>query len=297
MKIIIRIIFIFYCCSVFGQQEKITEKYKKYSTLLAKGVVEMNSLNYTKAISYFDSASIEFPYFHKPYFQSVICAAQTDNYQVAYDYAVKTVLTGIKLGIIPEALGKFSNTALYKQFLQKEDSLYNTAIQQHDTLFCNPLITLYNIDQNNIGKSKNQRDTTVFHQFVELCQKYGFPTCKNVGMELYRKAVLITHNSAMYGYPDSEDWKKLIQIISKEEKRGHIEPGILCGLEDIYLYENNLPVKYGTWFRLRQYYPNMKFPSLDEINRNRDQVGIESFELYLAIIGVELVDALKEIEM
>ena len=167
-------------------------KHIEYNTCLLNGRYAMKNKNYEQAIAYFDSANLVFPHFHKPYFEAVICAARLNDYEKAYQYAVKMILTGSHFSITPVMLGEFCNTDYYRQLKTQEDSLYQVGMQKRDTAFANAVLRLCHKNQS-IGV---RRDTTTFYEFVALClEKKAFPSYLNVGTDAYREALALLHNS------------------------------------------------------------------------------------------------------
>ncbi len=285
------------CCYAksFSQPTEMLKKHHRYNNCIFRTEAAMRAENYATGKLYSDSAQAIFPFFHKPYFELEICNAGLGDYQAAYDHAVKMASMGMYSEIPADVLGDFATTGLYKKFLREEDSLVNSAIKKYDTAFCNPLKRLLDAHQADFNKLASQRDTTIFHQLVTLCEKYGFPTYFNAGIGLYRKFASSLPNF-FKGYPYSEDWQKIIALYEKELASGRVESGYFGGMEDLYLYEQGKTVKYGVWVHWMDYYKDMKFPSLEELNKNRKEVGLGDFELWVSCLGYDLNAVLKDME-
>ena len=263
-----------------------TDKHVQYNTYFLKGKCAIKNGNYSQATAYFDSASLVFPYFHKPYFEAVICASKLNDYEKAYQYAVKMILTGCHFSIISiETLGEFYNTDYYKLLKIQEDSLYQFSMQKRDTAFANAVIQLYNKNQSK-GVSK---DTTTFHDFVALCvEKEAFPSYLNVGTEVYRKAYALIYNSYWYSnYPDTEDWQKLLKLMQYEFLSGGIEAHLIALFEETYCRNNNLPLRYGIFSNLFNPSDYMYLP-IEELNKNRKEAGLAPIELDAILWDVNL---------
>ena len=270
---------------VYSQTNEQINKHIQYNTYLSKGRYAMKNENYSQAIAYFDSASLVFPHFHKPYFEVVVCTSRLNDYEKAYLYAVKMILTGSPFCITPETLGEFCNTDYYKQLKVQEDSLYQYSMQKRDTAFANAVIQLFHKNQL-IGLRK---DTTTFYEFVALCvQKNAFPSYLNVGTDAYRYAFALLYNSFWHSnYPDSDDWKNLLSLIHRDFLLGGIEASLIAQLEDTYYRNNNLPLRYGTFSNI--YNPNNDiYPSIEELNKNRIEAGLEPFELEAILWNIDL---------
>ncbi len=299
MKIVLKISMLsLYLClfnsgnKSFAQIEKGRQKYRTYSTYYFKGCGEMSREDYLKAILYFDSASVVCPYFHKPYYENIFCYARLNNYQAAYDNCVKMTMTGIRFPIAHDVLGGFKDSDLFKKFLKEEDSIYNSAMRRYDAQYCNRLAQIINLRESTcqLRPIKGEKDTSsYFHQFALLCKQNDFPTPNTVGVGLYRDAIGICENSMMYGYSDSEDWQIVLAGFNKEVESCQVELDFIYMLEDVYLYEQGKPVKYGFWATSKMF-PDMKFPSISEMNKNRREAGFADFELYLGSMGEEKLD-------
>jgi hypothetical protein len=257
--------------------------HSQYNTLFLNGKIAMKNGDYIQAITYFDSASFLFPHFHKPYFEAVICATQLGDYEKAYNIAVKMILTGSSFSISQEVLGGFCETDYYKLLKSKEDSLYKLSMQERDTAFANAIFELYRMNQ-----SKGiQKDTITFYKFIDICeQKKVFPSYLNVGTDAYRKAFWLLKNSYWHsGYPKSKEWLKLLPLITNEFMSGGIEAYVLPEFEDAYRSNNNIPLKYGIF---SMDYQNDTFLPIENLNKNRKEVGLAPFELDAKCLDINL---------
>lgn len=273
---------------VYSQINEHTE----YNTYFLNGEYAMrDKKNYGQAITYFDSASLVFSHFHKPYFEVVICASKLNDYEKAYQYAVKMILTGSHFNITQAVLGEFCNTDYYRQLKAQEDSLYQVGMQKRDTAFANAVLRLCHKNQS-IGLRK---DTTTFYEFVALCsEKKAFPSYLNVGAEAYREALALLHNSYWHSnYPDSEHWQRLLELMHHEFISGGIEAYILPQYEDAYCRNNNLPLRYG--ILSNEISAHDIYPSIEELNKNRKSAGLASIELEAMLLNIDLNHLLRKI--
>ena len=261
-------------------------KHVQYDAYLLNGIYEMENKNYLQAIAYYDSASFLFPHFHKPHYFVVCCASQLHDYEKAYQSAIKMILTGCHLDIIlQDDLGEFCHTNYFKQLKTQSDSLYLAGMQKRDTMFANAVLRLCKKNQS-IGIRK---DTATFYEFVALCvEKGAFPSCFNVGAEIYRNAFVLLSNSLWHSnYPNSEDWQKMLKLIRNEFLSDGIETrwSPLIWFEDAYCRINNIPLRYGIFGVLQE---NDIYPAIEELNKNRKEAGLAPIELEAKAMNIDL---------
>ena len=285
------LLLVFYVCSFLNVVYSQTDKHIQYNTYFLNGEYAMKNKDYLEAIVYYDSASFVFPHFHKPYFHVVFCASQLNDYEKAYQSAVKMILTGVHLDAIPqENMGEFCNTDYYKQLKRQDDFLYQTGMQMRDTLFANAVLQLCKKHQS----TGVRKDTATFHEFVALCiKKAAFPSCLNVGTEAYRNAFVLLYNSLWHSnYPDSEDWQKLLKLMRNEFLSNGIESYWIAQFEDIYCSNNNIPLRYSILFN--DFKQNNIYPTIEELNNNRKKAGLPPIELEAKILNIDLYNLLNK---
>ena len=131
---------------VYSQNDHIKD-HVKYNTYFWLAQIEMKNQNYKQAICYFDSASMIFPHFHKPYYESGVCAAFIGNFNEASSCFEKMISTGTPFTISTSYLNEFSSSSYYINLIQKSDSLYTIALQAFDLKFAEALDSVCSVSK------------------------------------------------------------------------------------------------------------------------------------------------------
>lgn len=256
-------------------QSNYIQQHTQYNTYLLLGEEEINSGNYQEAILYFDSARSLFPDFHKPYWLLASYSIFEENDSIPYSYFIKMINTGCaySTAINFDEQWSYTKSSYHQDLLQMEDSLYNLAMQRFDSNFVEAIEKVIKMKRESCYRP-GALDTTVLHEFIRICKQYNaFPSCKNVGSDLYRKAYSLLIANSLYGYdPNATIWKDIYTFMRTEFLKGGIEASKLLLLEDIDCYHRNLPQKYG--LLLPYNFSDAIYPSLSTINENRRNNGL-----------------------
>lgn len=277
--IFVRILLLFFLSYsiVYGQNEYVV-KTLHYNTLMINGINQMSKHDFNNAILYFDSAAFIFPYYHKPYFQLILCYNNIGDTLNTYKSAIKMCQTTTKLEVInSEYLVPFKNTNLYSQYLLNQDSIYNQAIHKFDSNFVYEIQNL--VEFKKCRMKLGFKDTLVLNNLIQICFKYNaFPSALNVGSYLYRKTInTIVENSLFWYNPEDSLWKEIKQYIDIEYQKGGIESSFYATIEDIDSYYRTKTVKYGTLNK--ENFPDARFLTSTETNQNRKKIGLYPIEL------------------
>jgi hypothetical protein len=258
-------------------QNSLIEKTLHYNTLMSEGVQKMSNNEWENAIQYFDSAATIFPYYHKPFFQLILCYNTLNDTLNTFISAVKMCQTTTKLDVINQVyLDPLINTQLYQYYIQIQDSIYNQAINKFDSNF---VFDIQNLLEFKKSRMKLRfKDTVALNRLLQICFKYNaFPSALNVGSNLYRRTInSIIENSLFWYNPEDSIWKEMKHYIEIEYQKGGIESSFFATIEDIDSYYRTKIVKYGTLSK--ENFSDAIFLSPMETIKNRKEIGLYPIE-------------------
>lgn len=254
-------------------QEIVSHQQNKYNCLMRQGLICMQNEKYNEAIVHFQNASDLSPYYHKPYYQLILCFDIIGDTIKIYDIYKKLVLTGTKISSVTlNNVSNFSKTSLYSELIKNEDSLYNCSYKKYDHFFLEELQQLIVLKKQRFVLK--QLDTLILDSLISVCYKYQkFPSALNCPSDIYRGVINTIIKNSLFGYdPESERWQIIKHLILEEFNNGGIESEYVATIIDIDLYYRNKETKYGVLNEAS--FPEIKNPKNENMIINRREIGL-----------------------
>lgn len=200
MKIYFLGFFLSFITLTLNCQNLVSLQSNKYNCLMWQGIHRMENKQYDEAIQLFHEASDLCPYYHKPYYQIILCYNLIGDTLKVFENFKKLILTGSKISSVSlNNLTNFSKTTLYTQLLYIEDSLYKSSYSKYDNFFIEEIQQLIVLKKQRFVLK--QLDTLVLDSLISICNKYQrFPSALNCPSDLYRGVINTIIKNSLFGY-------------------------------------------------------------------------------------------------
>ncbi len=280
-------IFIFFISSSFSQN------FIQYNQLVNKAELSVIDSNYIKALDYYQNAFelVPFPY-TTDYYNALLCAVFTDNFDIAFEYLYKLVDKGIEFQSFTE--NKYLEP-LYddKRWLDFE-KYYNTNRERIINSFNQELKAEFDGMLERDQKSNKARykdpnieykfDSTIYANSIrikEIVNTYGFPNEEMIGVNNFRgntfESVLLFHYFQVSVRKNMPDTVTILPILITAIQEGKLNyKNFIAYLEDnsVNRYGSNIAYLIDT----NIVFLNIDSASIAVINHNRKEIGLESLE-------------------
>lgn len=120
--------------------------------------------------------------------------------------------------------------------------------------------TIYNNDS--IWNLQSVSDSINKSRFIQLTEKYGFPSLERIGNQ--NAVTLLLH------FTLKNDFGELLPLFQKELQKGNMPPFEFAVWFDRCMVNMQLPNKYGVYGK-KEFCP----PELDDVNTSRIEIGLE----------------------
>ncbi len=262
----------------------------KYNRLVNKAELSVVDSNYTEALNFYQTAFSELEYpFTIDYYNALLCATFTGDYDLSFEYMYRLVDKGIEYD-------KFKNNKYLKplqadkrwaDFKNYYDENHQKIVSRFDIELKAELDSMHERDQKaNRDRYKNPAlrykfDSTIYANIVrmkEIFEIYGFPTEEDLGVKAFNDYqfsyfIMTTHYFQVCEHFNKKDSLNYLPILEKAVLDGKLSYRFfLSNFNDLQLnkYASNVVYLVDTNIIL----PNIDTNSLSVINANRAKLGI-----------------------
>lgn len=232
----------------------------------------------------------------------------SEHFTLAYEYKELNTSEFDSLVLTPLKNDYELISKIFPEQNKKLDSIFKLQVlsylgklipydKKNDTLI-NDRVVFYQEDGVYIEKSK-EMDSLDFNHLITFIENNGFPTLKELNKNYFSGLKFFLYNQSKYNY-GNEQWLKIIPLIKNKINKGDLPKSFLASFEDSYLYYHNKQLKYGLINNVQNYntvkksfYKTLKVVPLDQLNKNRKDIGLCSFELQMEYLGLDLPDILN----
>ena len=285
-----KLLFIFF---IITNSVLFSQNFKQYNQFVNKAELTIIDSNYIKALYFYQKAfgSVNFP-FASDYYNALLCATFTNNYDLAFEYMYKLIHKGIKYEKFAQNkyLKPLQNDERWNDFKNYYDKNRDTIVAGFNQELKIEFQEMLERDQaiNRAGKNnsslKYKFDSTIYANIVrikEIIDLYGFPTEEMLGIDDFYDSpfnnVLVFHYFQLCSKKNENDLLEIFPILINAVKRNKLNYKKFFGYladNSINEYASNIAYVIDT---------NIVFFNIDRnsvaiINENRNLLGIETID-------------------